>query len=192
MLPARTGLLLTAALVLVPAVRAQTGASSAVRTVAITATKVASVGITLPAGGSLNLPGTLSSGINDFSPLPFTTSWSVDPAQTARVSVLAFFEVPAQALASGGAAIPSTAILGRVATGTPTSFAPFTQAAATGGNAAVESAGGSLLLVSEPIGPHNAIGERTDQLQMRIDLNGSPTLPAGTYAGTLNLVAITQ
>jgi hypothetical protein len=56
----------------------------------------------------------------------------------------------------------------------------------------VGSAGGSLLLVSEPIGRHNAIGERTDQLQMRIDLNGSPTLPAGTYAGTLNLVAITQ
>jgi hypothetical protein len=56
----------------------------------------------------------------------------------------------------------------------------------------VGSAGGSLLLVSEPSGPHNAIGERTDQLQMRIHLNGSLTLPAGTYAGTLNLVAITQ
>jgi len=27
---------------------------------------------------------------------------------------------------------------------------------------------------------------------MRIDLNGSPALPAGIYAGTLNLVAITQ
>jgi hypothetical protein len=38
----------------------------------------------------------------------------------------------------------------------------------------------------------NAIGERTDQLQMRIDLTGSPALPPGTYAGTLNLVAITQ
>jgi hypothetical protein len=48
------------------------------------------------------------------------------------------------------------------------------------------------MLVSEPIGVDNAIGERTDQLQMRIDLTGTPALPAGTYAGTLNLVAITQ
>ena len=119
MLSARSVPFLAAALLVVPAVRAQTGTTSAVRTVAITATKLASVGITLPAGGSLTLPGSLSSGLNDFSPLPFTTSWSVDPAQTARVSVLAFFEVPARALANAGAAIPSTAILGRVATGTP-------------------------------------------------------------------------
>jgi hypothetical protein len=56
----------------------------------------------------------------------------------------------------------------------------------------VGSNGGSLLLVLEPIGTGNARGERTDQLQLRVDLNGSPSLPAGTYSGTLNLVAITQ
>ena len=48
------------------------------------------------------------------------------------------------------------------------------------------------MLVSEPIGAANAIGERTDQLLMRIDLTGTSALPAGTYTGTLNLVAITQ
>lgn len=141
---------------------------------------------------SITLPGSLSSGVNDLSPLPFTTWWSVDPAQTAGVSVVAFFEVPGRALTNAAAAIPSTAILGRVATGMPAGFAPFTQLSLTGGASIAGSPGGSLWLVSQPISPTNAIGERTDQLQTRIDLNGSPTLPAGTYAGTLNLVAITQ
>jgi hypothetical protein len=193
MLSARSVPVLAAArMLLVPALFAQTGATSPVRTIAISATKLASVGITLPAGGALTLPGGLSSGINDFTPLPFTTSWSVDPAQTASVAVVAFFEVPARALVNGGAAIPSMAILGRVATGTPTGFLPFIQASLTGNGGMVGSSGGSLLLVSEPISTGNARGERTDQLQLRIDLNGSPPLPAGTYAGTLNLVAVTQ
>jgi hypothetical protein len=192
MLPSRAAPLLAAALVLGPAARAQTGATSAIRSVAITATKVASVGITLPAGASLVLPGSLSSGVNDFSPLPFTTSWSIDQAQTARVSVVAYFEAPGQALTSGGAAIPTTAILGRVPSGSQRTFAPFTQTSVVGNGSAVGVAGGSLTLVSESIAAQNAIGERTDQLQMRIDLTGSPALPPGTYAGTLNLVAITQ
>jgi len=192
MLPFRAAPLLAVALVLGPAARAQTSVTSAARSVAISATKVASVGITLPAGGSLTLPGSLSSGVNDFSPLPFTTSWSVDPAQTARVSVVAYFEVPARALANGGAAIPTSAVLGRVPGGSPRSFAPFTQASLTASGTEAGTAGGSLMLVSEPIGVDNAIRERTDQLQMRIDLTGTPALPAGTYAGTLNLVAITQ
>lgn len=192
MLPFRATPLLAVALVLGPAASAQTSVTSAVRSVAISATKVASVGITLPAGGSLTLPGSLASGVNDFSPLPFRTSWSVDPARTARVSVVAYFEVPAQALATSGAAIPASAVLGRVPGGSAQSFSPFTQAAFTANGTAAGSAGGSLMLVSEPIGVDNAIGERTDQLQMRIDLTGTPALPAGTYAGTLNLVAITQ
>jgi len=192
MLSARSVPALAAAMLLAPALLAQTATTSSVRTVAITATKLASIGITLPAGGSLVLPGNLSSGINDFSPLPFTTSWSVDPTQTASVAVLAFFEMPARALANGPAAIPSTAVLGRVTTGSPTGFSPFAQASLTANGGMVGSSGGSLLLVSEPISPSNARGQRTDQLQLRIDLNGSPRLPAGTYAGTLNLVAITQ
>jgi hypothetical protein len=192
MLSARSVPLLVGAMLLAPTLHAQKGATSPLRTIAISATKLASVGITLPAGGSLNLPGSLSSGINDFSPLPFTTSWSVDPEQTANVAVLAFFEVPARALANGGSAIPSTAVLGRVPTGRPIGFSPFTQASLTANGGMVGSSGGSLLLVSEPISPANARGERTDQLQLRIDLNGSPPLPTGTYAGTLNLVAVTQ
>jgi hypothetical protein len=192
MLSARSVPVLAAAMLLAPALLAQTGATSPVRTIAISATKLASVGITLPAGGSLTLPGSLSSGINDFSPLPFTTSWSVDPAQTASVAVLAFFEVPARALANGGSAIPSAAVLGRVATGAAKGFSPFIRASLTANGGMVGSNGGSLLLVLEPIGTGNARGERTDQLQLRVDLNGSPSLPAGTYAGTLNLVAVTQ
>jgi hypothetical protein len=192
MVSLRAGPCLMAALLVGPAAHAQSGLSSALQSVAITATKVASVGITLPAGGSLSLPGSLSSGINDFSPFPFTTSWSVDPAQTARVSVVAYFDAPPRALSSGAAAIPTSAILGRVPGGSVQSFAPFTQSSVTTSEATVAATGGSLVLVSQPVGAGNAIGERTDQLQMRIDLTGSPALPAGTYAGTLNLVAITQ
>jgi hypothetical protein len=53
--------------------------------------------------------------------------------------------------------------------------------------------GGTLMLLfSQPISAESAAGHRTDQLQMRIDLTGWPDRPAGTYQGTLNLLAITQ
>ena len=54
------------------------------------------------------------------------------------------------------------------------------------------TAGGTLVLFTQTISDANAVGGRSDDLQMRIDLSGAPELPAGSYTGTLNLLVITQ
>ena len=72
------------------------------------------------------------------------------------MSLVAYFESPAAALAGPAATHPASAV--------------FTQ----------------------PISDANAKGGRTDGMQLRIDLSGWHHLPAGTYRGTLNLLAITE
>jgi hypothetical protein len=182
-----------AALVLWPApLGAQIGLASATAAIALSATKVASVSVSLPGGNSASLPGALVTGPNDFTPLAVATSWDVDPARTAAVSLVAYFHQPARALVGPQAAIPSAAVFGRVPTGGPKSFAPFTGAAVMAGPAMAGTAGGTLVLFTQTISDANALGGRSDDLQVRIDLTGASELPAGSYTGTLNLLAITQ
>lgn len=178
--------------VLAAPVEAQVGLASSARNVVLTATKLGSVRVTLPAGGSATLPGSLGAGPNDFAPVPIETVWDLDPSQTSAVSVVAFFQAPGAALSSGSSVIPSSAVWGRVPTGSPTSFAPFTGGTVSAGPAAVGVAGATLVLFSQPVTLAAAAGSRTDQLEVRIDLAGGPELPAGHYQGTLNLLAVTQ
>ncbi len=182
-----------AALALWPAsLGAQVGLASATAAIALSATKVASVSVSLPGGSSAVLPGALVTGPNDFTPLAVTTAWDVDPDRTAAVALVAYFEQPARALVGGLAAIPSAAVFGRVPTGGPKSFAPFTGGAVTAGAAMAGTAGGTLVLFTQTISGATAHGGRSDDLQLRIDLSGAPELPAGSYTGTLNLQVITQ
>lgn len=175
-----------------PAASAQVGLASRTATVALTATKTASVSLSLPGGPSATLPGALVTGPNDFAPIPVTTAWEVDPQRTAAVSLVAYFQQPARALASTGAAIPASAVLGRVPSGGPKAFAPFVGAPVSAGSAVAGAAGGTLVLFTQPISDANTIGRRSDNLQVRIDLTGAPELPAGSYSGILNLLVITQ
>ena len=182
-----------AALALWPAsAGAQIGLASASTTVALSATKAASVSVSLPGGNAATLPGALVTGPNEFAPLPVTTSWDVDPAHTAAVALVAFFDQPARALVGPLAAIPSSAVYGRVPTGGPKSFSPFTGAARAMGPTLVGTAGGTLVLFTQTISDANSLGRRSDDLQVRIDLSGAPELPAGSYTGTINLLVITQ
>jgi hypothetical protein len=182
-----------AALALWPApLGAQIGLASASAAIALSATKVASVSVSLPGGNSASLPGALVTGPNDFTPFAVTTSWDVDPARTAAVGLVAYFDRPARALVGPQAAIPSAAVYGRVPTGGPKSFAPFTNAAVTAGPAMAGMAGGTLVLFTQAISDANALGGRSDDLQVRIDLTSAPELPAGSYTGILNLQVITQ
>jgi len=48
------------------------------------------------------------------------------------------------------------------------------------------------VLFTQTISDANALGGRSDDLQMRIDLSGAPDMPAGAYTGTLNLLVLTQ
>ncbi|MFL5493767.1 MAG: hypothetical protein ACJ8DC_05200 [Gemmatimonadales bacterium] len=171
--------------------RAQIGLASAGASVSLTATRMPSIGVSLPGGTAATLPGTLETGPNDFAPFPIATAWDVDPAETASVSLVAYFESPAAALA-GPVAIPASAVYGRVPTGGPKSFAPFTQSGRRISGGMAGSTGGTLLLFTQAISDANAKGGRTDGMQVRIDLSGWRHLPAGTYRGTLNLLAITE
>jgi hypothetical protein len=111
----------------------------------------------------------------------------VDPARTASVTLVAFFGTPARALAGPRGAIPAAAMQGRLGSA-PGVYARFVQ----GPEAAVGTGGGSLVLFSQPIAGDSADGGRTDDLLVRIDLTNLPDLAAGTYTGTLSLVAVTQ
>lgn len=175
-----------------PMLRAQVGLAAGTATVALTATKTASVSLSLPGGTSATLPGALVTGPNDFAPIPVTTAWEVDPQRTAAVSLVAYFQQPARALASPAAAIPASAVLGRVSSGGPKGFAAFAGSPVSAGSAVAGTAGGTLMLFTQPISDANAIGGRSDNLQVRIDLTGAPELPAGSYTGILNLLVITQ
>jgi hypothetical protein len=84
--------------------------------------------------------------------------------------------------------IPSSAVLGQMTTGIPTTYTAFTQSNAVG------TAGAGLLLFNTssllPIGCLPALAVcRTDSLNLEINLGALPQLPAGTYNGSLILQA---
>jgi hypothetical protein len=108
----------------------------------------------------------------------------------ASLNLYGFFASATAALTDGRAipsTIPSSAILGQVPTGTPTSFTAFTQSTALG------TAGASLLLYSTTslasTGCPLLATCRFDTLNLQIDLSTIPVLPAGTFNGTLILQA---
>ena len=171
------------------AAQAQAGLfSSTIEQVTINATKVASLTVTINSGATQTLASITDGAVNNFaSPVNVTTAWDINPS-AASVSLVAYFSTAASALANGTNLIPSSLIKGRVTTGTPTTFTAFTGNAVGGAG----SAGGSLTLFTTAISGANKAANRTDNLDLQIDLTGQPALTAGTYAGTLNLRAVTQ
>jgi hypothetical protein len=110
-----------------------------------------------------------------------TTTWT-GISLFSSLTLSGYFASASQALTSGAANIPSSAVLGKVPTGSPTSFTAFTQSAPLG------PAGAGLLLYSQ--GSLISLGgTRTDSLSLEINLTTLPQTPAGTYTGTLILQA---
>jgi hypothetical protein len=113
-----------------------------------------------------------------------TTSWGSTGVAPA-LSLYAWLGSSSAALSDGRSPpdlIPSSAVLGQMTTGSPTTFTPFTQTT-TGGIAGA----GLTLLNNAGVSSHS--GSRTDVLNLEINLSGVPSLPAGTYRGTLTLQA---
>jgi hypothetical protein len=162
--------------------RAQVGLTSNVATVAITATKAATLSVTPAASVATLATITDGSNANDFTPVSLTTDWNLTAGSSVRL--VGWFGTPAQALANGTDFIPSSKVEGRV---NATAYAPFTGAPV----GAVGVAGGSLQLFSQSVGAGTFFGSRTDVLDLRLDLTGTTTM-AGDYTGTLNLQAIVQ
>jgi hypothetical protein len=149
------------------------------------ATPVSSLSISVtPSNVSFQL---VSKGVATGStPVEITTSWGGTLCLlTCTVNVYGYF-TSANAALSGGSPIvniPSSAVLGQVSTGIPTSYTAFTQSNPFGG------AGASLELVSQSFFIISGGSSRTDPLQLEIDLTSQPQLPAGSYSGTLYIQA---
>lgn len=146
-----------------------------------------SLTIVINAGAVQTISSLTDNLINTFpTPVSVTTQWQLS-ALISLVDLVGYFAVPSTALSTGTDHIASSRIEGRMTTGRATAFTPFTQAPVAG----LGTPGGSLHLFRQlVIGPFNGVGQRTDNLDLRLDLRGLPSLAAGTYRGTLTLRAV--
>jgi hypothetical protein len=128
------------------------------------------------------IPGATAAGSG---PVAITTTWVVNPTR-ATVTLDGYFASATAALTDGGTSannIPTSEVLGQVTTGTPTAFTAFTQTATLG------PAGAGLTLFTQSITSTNRSANRTDNLNLEINLTAQPQLPAGSYTGLLTLQA---
>jgi hypothetical protein len=182
-----TGLCLSAG-----SLSAQVGTGSSIGGVALAAESSGGLSVTLMSGTVQSIASILDNAVNPFpTPVQILTQWRLNPGQSNAVVLVAYFTNPAQALSTGTLHIPASWIEGRVSTGIPTAFTPISQGAVAGGAAMVGTPGGSLTLFSQPITGTNKTANRTDNLDLQLNLVGRTT-NAGTYAGTLNIRAIVQ
>ena len=157
----------------------------------VAAAAAGAISVNIASGAIQSLPGVVDNAPNNFpSTVGITLTWDLAPS-TGSVQVIGYFSNPTVAMTSGPVSIPSSWIRGRVLTagvpGAPTAYTAFTQSGAGG----VGSAGGSLLLIGQPILGYSKTGSLTLDLQLQLDLTGR-TLAAGSYSGTLNIRAVTQ
>jgi hypothetical protein len=149
------------------------------------ATAVSSLSISVtPSNVSFQL---VSDGVATGSaPVEITTSWGGSLCLfTCTINVYGYFASASAALSGGSPVvdIPSSAVLGEVTTGVPTTYTAFTQSNPLGG------AGASLELVSQSFFILSGNSSRTDALRLEIDLTGQSRIPAGSYSGTLYIQA---
>jgi len=171
------------------AAQAQAGQLAPAQILSLVAAAPSVLGVTVLSGAAQSIPSLTDNAVNNFpSPVVVRTNWNVSPGQTASVELVAYFAVPAQALTAGTTQIPSSRVLGRMTTGLPGAYTAITQGPVAGAG----TAGGSLHLFGQSISGANKVGNRTDNLDLALNLVGFPTLPAGTYSGTLTLQAVTQ
>ena len=119
------------------------------------------------------------------APVAITTSWLLLSTR-ATVKLYSYFATPSAALSDASTpvnSIPSSEVLGMMTTGTPTSFTAYSQSNTLG------PASGGLLLFSQAISATNRFGTRSDNLALEINLASQAQLPAGSYTGTLVLMA---
>ena len=150
-----------------------------------------SVSVSIGSGATQSLASVMDNAPNPFpSAVNVALTWDLHPS-TGAVQVIGYFASPTAAMTSGSASIPSSWIQGRVLTagvqGAPTTYTAFTQNGAGG----VGTAGGSLLLFSQPVLGYSRTGTVTVDLQLQLDLTGRVLTP-GSYSGTLNIRAVSQ
>lgn len=163
--------------------QAQVGLTSNTATVTLNATKQATLTVSPSTSTSTLAAITDNSNANNFPNVSLTTTWNLTAGTSVRL--IGWFGTPASALANGAAVIPSANVEGGVNGG---GFTAFTGAPVGG----VGVAGGSLQLVNQAVAAPNFSANRTDVLNLRLNLVGFPTTTAGLYTGTLNVAAVVQ
>lgn len=155
--------------------------SSNQASVVLTATLLESITVTaIPSAVNFNLT---SGGITAGStPVAITTVWVLSPTRSSLKLYGSFTSATAALSDGNGDSIPSSDVLGEMTTGSPTSYTPFTQTVPFG------AAGAGLLLYSQAISAANLTGNRTDNLDLEINLT-TLSIPAGVYTGTLEIQA---
>jgi hypothetical protein len=177
------GFALGALVLLFVATPARAQMLSGLSPVSLNAVTPSSLTISIPSGGSMNFALYQGALANGSQAAVVTTSWNVNPGKTGSISLYGYFSAPSAALAGPTYSIASTFVEGRMTTGLPTTYTPFTQTNPVG------PAGGSLCFFSETITGVNKNKTRTDNLDLRINLTSSPPVPAGTYTGVLRIQA---
>jgi hypothetical protein len=187
-----TLLAIAASLTSTRSVVAQSGVTSLVRTVSLSATKTSALSVAVVSGATQSLTPLVDNAINAFAvPVRVSASWSLAPG-TASVRMLAYFSNAAQALANGTAYITSARVEGRSLTTPVTAWQPTTWRAFTqNSNRGVGVNGATLRLMNLPITAANQTSSRTMDVDLRINLAGQPPTTAGTYAGTITIRAFT-
>jgi hypothetical protein len=158
---------------------------------AVSGAVAGSISVSVGAGASQSLSSVTDDAPNNFpAPVSITLTWDLHPS-TGSVEVVGYFTNPAAAMVSGPVSIPSSWLKGRVLTAgarsAPTTYTAFTQSGVGG----MGTAGGSLLLFSQPVLGYSKTGTRTVDLDLQLDLTGRVLTP-GSYSGTLNIRAVSQ
>ncbi len=169
----------------VPRLSAQV--SSSVQSISLTAAKgeTVTLGAPTPNVQALTL---VDSTLNQYAtPFSITVSWDVRNSTSTVVSLVGYFPVPAQALTNGADNLASSRI--EVSTNGGTLWQPVTASALSG----VGTVGGSIVLFTSPVTQGEAKrGSKVVSFLVRINLLNAPATSAGTYTGTLNLIAISK
>lgn len=174
-------------------VAAQIGLASGPQSVHLLATKRGSLGIAWPAGTQAANPGRRPlAGATAVATVPVVTSWNVDPARSAALTLVASFDPPPRARTANAVAIHPASAKDLGPAGGPKSFPPLARSGVGGGVRSLGAPNGTLVLFTQQASAGNAVGTRTDELQVPVDPSGGPDLLPGTYTGTLTLVATTQ
>ena len=158
--------------------------TSSLQSISLSATKNQSVTLSAPSPAAQSV--TLVDGqINQYA-APFTTtvSWDVASSAVTTVKLIVYFPTPAAALTNGGDALASSLI--EVSADGATWHA-LTESAVGG----VGTAGGSYALYSSATtSGANRKSSSVITFRVRVNLTGNAGIAAGTYSGTLHLMAI--
>src|SRR3954469_19386777 len=74
--------------------------SAQVRIISLAATSPGALNVTVTSGAVQTIANVTDNAVNNFpTPVAITTSWNVNPGQTNSVRLIAYFSLPAQALA---------------------------------------------------------------------------------------------